>query len=168
MKRVCAWCKKKLSQAEEKDQTVTHSICKACKLNVLFRDKTLRDLIDGLSHPVLAVTSQGKVRMINSKASAMLGKSADSIRDLDGGVVMECVYSKLPLGCGKTEHCTGCTIRNTVMKTFATGQDQSQVTAYQYIQMPDGPKKMQFLITTEKVGEIVLLRIDDAREAAED
>jgi hypothetical protein len=168
MKRICAWCKKKLDLDGEKDQAITHGICRTCKVSLLFKEKTLESFLDSLSQPVLAVTSQGKIRTINSKASAMLGKAADSIRELDGGVVMECVYSKLPQGCGKTEHCTGCTIRNTVMETFATGKSLIHLTAYQYIQTPAGPKKMRFLITTEKVGDIVLLRIDDAEEAAED
>jgi len=92
----------------------------------------------------------------------MLGKELKSIERQLGGDVMECTYANLPKGCGKTEHCTGCGIRNTVMKTFSTGEPQKNVKAYQYIETPDGVKRTLFSITTEMVGEIVLLRIDDA------
>ena len=122
----------------------------------------MKDFIDQLVRPVLVVNSEGRVKTGNEAACEMLNKGIDSMEGYMGGDVVECAYAKLPGGCGKTKHCTGCTIRNTVMRTFSTGKSQSKVEAYQYIQMPDDVKKMRFLITTEKVGEIVLLKIDEA------
>ncbi|MHA1672560.1 MAG: hypothetical protein ACTSYI_02945, partial [Promethearchaeota archaeon] len=73
----------------------------------------------------------------------------------------QCVYSDLPGGCGKTIHCTGCTIRNSAEKTYETGQSLTNIKAYQILKTPTGPKHKIILISTEKVGDLVLLQFDD-------
>jgi hypothetical protein len=77
---------------------------------------------------------------------------------------MECAYSKLPEGCGNTTHCVACTIRNNVMATFETGKSLERVPAFLNRLDRDSVYKTRFLISTEKVAEVVLLRIDEVLE----
>ena len=72
---------------------------------------------------------------------------------------MECVYSDLPGGCGETIHCSACTIRKTVMKTHDTGENQKDVLAIQYLKTPTGNQLFEILISTQKVGDVVLLHL---------
>lgn len=68
------------------------------------------------------------------------------------------MHSKLPEGCGQTIHCKSCTIRNSVMDTLNTGISHTNVPAYLDKSLS---KKTKYLITTEKAGDAVLLRIDE-------
>lgn len=164
MKRICAWCNKALDVLDASDTPVTHGICEKCRILLIYQTQPLQQFIDKLDKPVLVLNKEGNVNTANKTACAMLGKTLQDIEGNAGGVVMECVYSRLPGGCGKTEHCSGCAIRNTVMKTFSSGTGQKEATAFQYIQMPDGVKRIKFLITTEKVNDAVFLRIDSSEE----
>jgi hypothetical protein len=77
------------------------------------------------------------------------------------GEVFECTHAHQPGGCGHTLHCQSCMIRSSVTKTFQTGAPCIRVPACQDLDTFEGPRKVRFLITTEKVSGGVLLRIDD-------
>jgi hypothetical protein len=81
-----------------------------------------------------------------------------------GGDAFECSYAKQDLGCGKSIHCKTCAIRNTVMDTLESGHGFDKVPAFQSIDTPNGETIIKFIITTEKVGEHILLRIDSSRK----
>jgi hypothetical protein len=51
-----------------------------------------------------------------------------------------------------------------VTDTYASGNCHVRVPAYQDIWTPSESKQVRFLITTEKVGNYVMLRIDDVQE----
>jgi len=59
-------------------------------------------------------------------AAAMCGKSQMELVGLLGGDAMECAYARWPGGCGKTEHCETCTIRNAVTATMERRQGLPQ------------------------------------------
>ena len=109
---------------------------------------------------MLVVDETGSVVTVNKQALVLIQKSLSDIEDFKGGDVFECAYSKLPGGCGETIHCDGCTIRNTVMDTFQSGRSHLKTPAYLYTGSPDDYTKVDFLISTERVKEFVLLRID--------
>ncbi|MBN2104037.1 hypothetical protein JW835_08370 [bacterium] len=83
------------------------------------------------------------------------------IENYMGGDAMECVYARLPGGCGNTIHCKTCTIRNSVTETFNTGKSLRKVPAYLDQMQDESVKEIKFLISTEMVNDIVLLRIDE-------
>lgn len=74
--------------------------------------------------------------------------------------MFECVYSKLPEGCGKTIHCDGCTIRNTVMHTMQSSKSHLKIPARLLLGTTESVHEVQLLISTEKVKDVVLMRID--------
>jgi hypothetical protein len=164
MKRICAWCGEDLGEAESGQQeqwVITHGICRNCAYHLFAQTgMPLLEYLDGLGVSIVVVDAQGVVQTANEPARALLQKDLPEIEGYKGGDVFECQYAKLPEGCGHTVHCSGCAIRRTVMSTFHTGQNRSRVPACLNREASDGIHETQFLISTEKVGDVVLLRID--------
>jgi len=163
MKRVCAWCKKDLGTIKTEmysESLITHGICEECK-NAFFDPlkTTLMDFLDGLNVPVIVVDATVSINSANRQARELLHKELPRIVGFKGGDVFECAYAALPEGCGKTIHCVGCAIRNTVVDTFRTGTSHLEIPAYLNHTIDNGPE-IRFLISTEKVNDVVLLRID--------
>ena len=161
MKCICAWCLKDMGPVQESshpDTEISHGICSSCRDNVLFQEGVpLQRYIDSFAIPILVVDGNVTVTAVNRRACEVLGKEPTAIVQHLGGDVFECEHSRLPEGCGKTIHCSGCTIRKTVTKCFATGKPQSMVPAYLN---PDSPSSRTLSITTVKVANLVMLRID--------
>ena len=164
MKRICAWCNKEMQGGSSQAGTenmITHGICKSCRNNVLFQlGVELELFLDSLEAPVVMVNRSGTVVTANDKARKMFRKDLSEIEGYRGGEVFECAYARMPEGCGNTTHCSGCTIRRTVMQTYGTGKGflRVQATLNQYT--PKEPEEMDLLISTEKLSDVVLLRID--------
>jgi PAS domain-containing protein len=164
---ICAWCRKEMqgetSQDETSENRISHSLCDSCRDRFFKVDtqNTLDDLLNILEAPVLVVDEQGDIVTGNKKALQMLNKSLDEVKGFKGGDVMECAHAALPGGCGNTIHCAACTIRNNVMHTFETGISKINKQAYLNKRRTDGVEKIRFIISTEKVSDFVLLRIDD-------
>ena len=55
--------------------------------------------------------------------------TAEITHDTTLGNVVECEHSRLPEGCGKTVHCSGCVLRKTVERTYASGDPAFMVPA---------------------------------------
>jgi hypothetical protein len=164
MKRICAWCNKEMQGGDSQAGTenmITHGICNSCRDNVLFQlGVELELFLDSLEAPVVMVNGSGTVVSANNKARKMLRKNLSKIEGYRGGDVFECEYARLPEGCGNTTHCSGCTIRRTVMQTYGTGKGFRRVQATLSHYTPQDPEQMDLLISTEKLSDVVLLRID--------
>ena len=165
MKVICAWCHQELktapSHTDDSGPKVSHGVCPSCKDYFLSGKRpSLDELLGRLAVPVLVVDSEGAIVLANQHALDVLEKDLDSVQGYKGGDVMECAYARLPGGCGKTEHCKACTIRNNVMETFSTGQGLYRVPAYLNRWVGNEKIRIEFLISTEKVDDTVLLRID--------
>jgi len=163
--RVCAWCGKSMGRLPASSRyrhPVTHGMCGACS-HVLsaFRDLPLQQLIDRLDEPVLVVDdATGLVVTANQEAAAAFGKTVEDVAGQKGGAVMECVHTLEPGGCGRTEHCNGCTIRRLVTRAEEEGCGEFRAPAFQYCVTPAGIRKQHFLISTEKLEDLVLLRLE--------
>jgi hypothetical protein len=167
MIRVCAWCGKTLGtvfSGVHSDALITHGICDECAFHLCAQvGMPFRDFLDGLGLgvPVLLLDSDGNVKTANKAVRQFLKKALPLIEGYKGGNVFECAHATLPGGCGKTVHCSGCTIRRTVMDTLNSGKSHEKVPAYLYRETPDGSQSLRLLISTEKVQDVVLLRIDE-------
>lgn len=168
MKKICAWCKKELENVQidvNEEHPVTHGICPRCAQRLLFgRAKPLHEFLDSLGVSILLIESEPKVLTANKHARNLLGKELPEIEGHKGGDVIQCVYASTPSGCGNDVHCKSCTIRRTVLETFATGRSFVKVRTYPDIQLVEEVKTMSLTITTEKAGDVVLLRIDELWE----
>ncbi len=140
---------------------ITHGICTECARKFFSELGTkLGTYLDSLTAPVLVVDETGTVVTANRNARALFQKELPDIEHSKGGDVFERAYAKLPEGCGNTIHCSGCTIRRTVMDTFESGQSHLKKPAYLNSGTPEDCREIDLLISTEKVRDVVLLRID--------
>jgi hypothetical protein len=166
MKSNCAWCKKEISVSDSSDPItdapITHGICSDC-LRKEFSSYavTLREYLDLFPKPVFLVDSDVRIVASNRSGLSLLKKMPEEVDGRLGGDAFECRYAELPGGCGKTLHCKTCTIRLTVTDTMLTGKSHVEVPAYPDLHHITKENQIRFLITTERVDNAVILRIDD-------
>jgi hypothetical protein len=148
---------------QEEQGIITHGICRDCAYHLFAQiGMPLLEYLDGLNVPVVIVDGDGTVTTANEQARTVLQKDLSEIEGYKGGDVFECSHAKLPEGCGQTIHCSGCTIRKAVTYTSQTGQSCQSVPAVLNRDTVDGVTEARFLISTQKVRDVVLLRIDAA------
>lgn len=164
MKRVCAWCNGDMGQAEgsaRANTETTHGICSRCLDNFKFQQGVpIQRYLDSLPLPVVVVDRYAVVKAMNREACSALGKGPQEIVQHLVGNVFECAHARLPEGCGRTIHCSGCTIRRSVTRTFETGEPQVDVPATLRYIGPADARAVTLAITTVKAGEAVMLRVD--------
>lgn len=143
------------------EDAISHGICTAC-MDTFFGPRQIRllDFIENLNAAVVVVDAAGRVNGANKRAQGLLHKELPDIAGFRAGDVFECAYAKLPGGCGNTIHCDGCTIRNTVMDTFHTARSHLKKPACLTRGTLDNHQEIEYLISTEKVRDVVLLSID--------
>jgi hypothetical protein len=167
IRRVCCMCRSEMGSPLEPDVSevrTSHGICRNCLDEYMAgTDKTMDDFLDSVPAPVFVVDGSGRVVTANTLAQETVSKDLAQIKGRLGGEVFRCHYASLPGGCGETLHCQSCVIRNTVMMTFETGKPCIRVPACQDLDTIEGPRRIRFLISTEKAGDAVLLLIDDAQ-----
>ena len=164
MRRICAWCQAALDAGDGPgDRVISHGICPACADDLVADDGSLRSLLDRLGVPVLVLDADGTLVTANHQACRVLGRDESTMVGMTGGDAMRCKNAKLPGGCGHTVHCHSCTIRQTVLATRRTGRGLERVRAVQDQELPEGPRRVEYHITTEQLGPLVLLRIDDGK-----
>ena len=156
LRKVCAWCNASLGTTlGDPEAVVSHGICDHCREYFFGEAKigeTLQGFLDRFEAPILVVDRDNNVLTANRVACELLQKDLDEVRGFPGGEVMECAYARLPGGCGRTVHCDGCTIRNTVTATHGDGVSRHGVEGFQNLTGPEGVQRMRILISTEKVG----------------
>ncbi|MDA8100984.1 MAG: PAS domain-containing protein [Nitrospiraceae bacterium] len=164
MRRVCAWCRTDMGRAEGNklpDSEISHGICPACVDNFAFQQGvSLEQFLDSLAMPVFVVDGDVIVKAVNKAGCAALGKRPGEMLERLGGNVFECAHARLPEGCGRTIHCSGCAIRRAVTKTFITGEPQCDIPATLTRNDADDRSAVALVITTVKHGDAVLLRVD--------
>ena len=146
---------------------ISHGVCPICFPTFLSGlGQPFTDFLDALPGAIFVVDADSRVVGANARGLQQVSKDLAAIEGRLAGEVFECRNSKLPGGCGRTLHCKTCTIRRTVTRTAETGQSCQRVPAF--IDLADISKDftIRFLISTEKVNDVVLLRIDDAQSGS--
>jgi hypothetical protein len=167
VRRICAWCGTRLDERAENgeaNEPITHGICDSCARSFCSTlHSSLCRFLDSLGESILLVDEGGLVITANACARSALGKEPEGIEGFLAGDVLECAFARLPGGCGRTTHCAACEVRASVTYTFETGAPLCKVEAYLEASTPRGNEKRQLFISTEKVGQRVLLRLDSVR-----
>ena len=122
---------------------------------------SLTDFLNELEFPVLVTDRDWVVIEANHAAGKILGKPASRMKQIPGGVAIECYYAGLPDGCGKTPQCRGCALRQNITETYADGQPRHGRYAQLQIVAGNAPKMMQFRFSTQKLGEMVMFAIEE-------
>ncbi len=160
---ICSWCNRKISTIDDNSDLISHGMCEDCADDFLtVPSQSLTEFLDKMTIPLFLVNSSGLIIHGNTPGLNMVSKTAEEINEQLGGDVMECAYAKLPEGCGKTEHCAACTIRNAVMETFEKGKNIIRRKAYLNKDTEDGVVRINMEISTMKVGDNVFLMVHNA------
>jgi PAS domain-containing protein len=160
---VCSYCHCHLRDLPGERSGVSHGMCDACAehFDRLWAGISLSEYLEGLPHPVLVVDAEGRVAAANRAVGAMVGRDARALRGLLGGEAMACAHSRLPEGCGRTEHCRECAIRRTVEKVARTGRAARGVRAW--LRTDAGTAQLQ--VSVEPYQGLFRVTVDDARPA---
>ncbi|PWR72646.1 hypothetical protein DK846_06680 [Methanospirillum lacunae] len=122
------------------------------------------EYINMLDHPVVLVDEDMQILCANQEINKISQNEATSAIGHLGGEVFECDYARCPGGCGKSTHCSGCVIRNSVKETYQTGKsvDKRPATIEKEIQGNCVP--VNIFISTRKTGDVVLLQVEESQE----
>ena len=160
---VCSWCQKTIGVDDQPPvEVVTHGICVSCahRYFTAAHSIPLFEYIDQLAQPILLIDKDRLVHFANRAAQQMTGKSQSQIVGKLGGDVIECIHAATEAGCGRTVHCDGCQIRICVNATFERKVGRRNVEAYRDLMTPTGVERKRFMISTEYLDGLVMLRVD--------
>ncbi|WP_445475649.1 PAS domain-containing sensor histidine kinase [Methanococcoides methylutens] len=128
----------------------------------------LSPIFDDIPMIMILVNQEGKVEYINRTATIALGNEKKDSIGLLGGELFGCVNSIKVEGCGKNRECSECTVRNSVMHTFKTGESIYKKEGRLEIVTNDKSVTLHFLISTTLIQQtnepLVLLTVDDITE----
>lgn len=165
MKQICTLCK--TNEVDEHEQSsarnITVGVCSSCNriFNTSSSAATLKALSDAIDAPVLVMQAEPRqVYTANSKALELFKKELDRIEKHRGGQVFDCVHAFTEAGCGKDVHCRSCKIKNAIVETLSTGQPCKGVSALLDIRKSTGTSTYTVQLSTEKIGDMALIRID--------
>lgn len=151
MKRTCLICHA-VFEPQDDDPSVAHWICPSCSQRLLGLGgaRTLGEFLDQIAVPVLVMDDEVRVAGYNEAARALLDGERRELTGRLAGEVFDCENALLPGGCGQTEHCKACALREAILITHQTGQSQHRTLG----------KPREKRIRTEKFGSFVLLRLE--------
>jgi len=166
MRIICAWCHKVMKEYESPQSTVSYGICPECLRGVSGggTEIKLRDFLDRLEFPVLLTDKSVVVQGANRIAERTFGRPASRLENVAAGVVIECYHAQAPGECGKTEHCAGCVLRQTIMDTHADGRPRYGVYSENEILTPQGAKPKRLRFSTTRIGNAVMLAIEEIQD----
>jgi PAS domain-containing protein len=149
------------TREDSNSEEVTHGLCLKCSHHIFAQlGMPLRQYLDGMDVPVAIVDSDAVVLMANRAAAEMVTKAAEQIEGVLCGKVFECEHGITQEGCGRTVHCSGCAIRNSIRRTIESGEPQVRVPATLRCVKPGETTETELLISTELLDGLVLLRIE--------
>lgn len=131
-------------------------------------DKFLLDLINVMPLPVMVVDEDVRIQFANSEALALIGIEPKYIYQKRGGEALQCLHEKdVPEGCGKSEFCKNCIIRNSVVSSI-NGKKVHRKTAVMELVTGAGTVNINLLVTTaplpNKGNGFALLILEDISE----
>jgi hypothetical protein len=106
---------------------------------------------------------QGNPRQVvtaNRKALALFEKNLHEVERHRGGQIFDCVHSFTEAGCGKDANCENCKIKNAIVDTFTTTSSHNGVLTELSIKKANGEKTYVLQVSTEKVGDLALVRVE--------
>ncbi|MDX1674507.1 MAG: PAS domain-containing protein [Longimicrobiales bacterium] len=164
MQRVCAWCGNDLDDPgvrHEPDAGISHGVCPTCYDRLTDgMGIPILEFLDSLDQPAFLMDADHTIGMANAEALELFGRRAGQVVGRRTGEVFDCENAHLPGGCGRTIHCSGCTIRQAVARTHLSGEPQLGVPATLRVIRDAAIADAELSISTIRVGDRVLLRVE--------
>lgn len=154
MKTLCAWCGLVIRDGS---LPVSHGICVSCR-DRFFKcaGVPLQTFIDSFDFPVLVLGGSLQPVAVNKSGEEASHRSAQIQAPETLGDIVECEHSRLPEGCGRTVHCSGCVLRKTLEHTNNTGDPASLVPATISTDSSD----IRLYISTIKVDGRIFVKLE--------
>ncbi len=168
MNKTCRQCKAGLESNSKLKYIITGGICPDCIENIFDeQNNSIAAFLDSVDSPILLMQADPRqVRTANKKACKLFEKDLSEIEGRRGGQVFDCIHAYTEAGCGKDDNCENCKIKNSVVDTFTSGKSYDGVSTVLEIKMNDSKKPYTLQVSTEKVGDFALIRIDQYDEKA--
>ena len=112
--------------------------------------------------PVFVANGDARFIAANGKARHLAGGDPAEIEGWLVGDVFDCAWADLDGGCGKSECCRACLIKDAVTETIASGLAVTRKPAYLDVKTAAGVRRERYVISTLKAGDAVLLRMDQS------
>ena len=131
----------------------------------------LRRIFDAIPMLVFIVDSDVRVHHLNSAATDRLGVSKEYVYKKRGGEVLHCIHAtEVEEGCGWSEACPHCVVRNSVKQALDGKSVQRQYTRME-LQKNGGTTEVHLLISTapfsHEGGDYAILTIEDVTDLKE-
>lgn len=161
MTAICRVCGNEIApDGNATHRNVTNGICDRCAVSASgTSDNSV--LLESIDAPVLLM--QGNPRQVvtaNRKALELFEKELHEVESHRGGQIFDCVHSFTEAGCGKDINCENCKIKNAIVDTFTTANSHNGVSTELSIKKANGTKTYVLQVSTEKVGDLALVRVD--------
>jgi len=133
-------------------------------------DKYFRILFDAVPSPVLIVDDDVRILDYNIAGAELLGQDRRLQYMKRGGEALHCVHSyESSEGCGRSEYCGDCIIRNSVSQSLRDGKVCRRRTMMQLVDDQAKSRKEAMLLVTAspfryEEKNLVLLVLDDISE----
>ncbi len=139
---------------------VTHSICPDCADNLDFQlGVSLKTYLDSIKIPIVALNGNGSLIGVNRAATtAYKGKAVIEAVSWQEKI-FECAHARLPQGCKKRVHCSGCAIRIVTSDAFSSGQSIRDIPAHLDHCSSENNEEVELFISADKIDNIIFLRI---------
>ncbi len=159
---LCTYCLKEIREAADcAEDLVSHGICYDCLSREMARyGQALEAFLDTFREPVFVVDEHNDILGANKVARRRVNGGLLTLsKSLHYPPVFGCLHLDNAAGCEEGIQCLSCTIRSTVKETYETGIACSRIPACNDLRALDGDRKVEFFITTEKIGESVFLHL---------
>lgn len=137
-------------------------------VSLITEQSYLRSVLDALPTPIFVVDKDFKIYDINPAAKDLFKIDTDVTLRRLCGAVMHCMHAlKSEGGCGTTEHCPDCVIRNAV-ETASNGETVHKQVYRMKIQNMDTISEVHLLVTTSPFSydgsKFILMALEDITE----
>ena len=134
-------------------------------------EKYLKTILDSFPSPVLIVDRHLQIHDVNRAAADLVGKKSDILLKRLCGDLLHCIHARRSKGgCGTTEHCKDCVIRQTA-EAVADGKTTTRRISEMQIQKDGQTQKAWFMVSgalLEYEGQkLALITLEDITELIE-
>jgi PAS domain S-box-containing protein len=138
--------------------------------DLLFDGNYLRSVLDAIPSFVFVVDENVKILDVNKAASQLIGQNPELIINHIGGDILHCLHSMESNGCGTSQFCKDCVIRNSV-EAANSGKVIHRKKHKMEIQKNDKKQEIHFFVSASPFqyneSSLVLLILEDITDFAE-
>jgi len=140
---------------------------------LFLKSEFLQKTLDAIPSILLIVDEDVRIHYMNLAGLEKLGVNNNEVYMKRGGEVLQCLHTyDVPEGCGRSESCKDCIVRNSVNRAFENGKVFRDKTRMQlvskdktidiYLMVTTAPyeyeDKIYVLLTLEDISELIQLR----------